>query len=295
MDPVVIEFGETRIFLSELQAEVDAWKVSRSLGVDPEQFVEGYVQRLKSLEEARKLGLHEDIGLRHQYENLLIGRLKQEQLKSRLDTLEITDAMIEANYQTNISAYTRLAQARVSLLFLPISEKMSDAQKSEIKQRLSEVPALVAELPEGARGFGALAMHYSEEPTSRFKGGDIGWLQAGKLNYRWPELVVEAAFQLEQVGDLSPIIEAEDGVYLLMKLDGRDSVVRPLNNLLRASIRGKLLKEARADLAQSIQSDWGSETPVEINKEALSLIDFNAVSDAPEMRSSELSSMLPSN
>jgi parvulin-like peptidyl-prolyl isomerase len=138
-------------------------------------------------------------------------------------------------------------------------------------------------------------MEYSEEATSRFKGGDIGWMQSGEMSYRWPSSVVQAAFALQSVGDVSPVIETEDGFYLLMKLDSRDTLVRPLDESLRASIRRKLFNQKRTELTQSIQAEWGVDTPVQVNKEALSQLNLKSTSVVPALSSSELSGMHYSN
>lgn len=295
VDPVVINFGEQSIRLSELQQELDAWQEQGAMSVSLDQFAIQYVERLKALEEARAIGLDQDIELRHQYENLLIGRLKKQQLQERLAALEISDQDIEVYYDSNIDSFTKEGQVRVALLYLSASDKLRQEQRLAIKERLEVVPTLIDQIPMEARGFGAYAMEYSEEATSRFKGGDIGWMQSGALTYRWPDSVVQAAFALQTVGDLSPVIEAEDGFYLLMKLDSRDTQVRPLDASLRASIHRKLFNQERTSLTKSIQAEWGMDTPVQLNEAALSQLNFKSTSEVSTQSSSELSGMHYSN
>jgi parvulin-like peptidyl-prolyl isomerase len=294
-DPVVIHFGDQLIRLSELQMELDAWTEQGAMSVSLDQFAVQYVERLKALAEARTLGLDQDVELRHQYENLLIGRLKQQQLQGQLAALEISDQDIEVYYDSNLDRYTKEGQVRVALLYLSASDKLDEERRLAIKERLEVVPSLIDEIPSEARGFGAYAMEYSEEATSRFKGGDIGWMQSGAISYRWPKSVVQAAFALQSVGNLSPVIEAVDGFYLLMMLDSRDTQVRPLDASLRTSIHRKLFNQERTNLTESIQAEWGMDTPVQVNETALSQLNFKSTSDVPAQSSKELSGMHYSN
>ena len=82
-------------------------------------------------------------------------------------------------------------------------------------------------------------MSYSEEKMTRFKGGDIGWLQVGKERYRWPDAVVESGFALSQVGQFSQVIETTGGYYLLKKL--RWSKILSIHLLGIASRLGEFL------------------------------------------------------
>jgi hypothetical protein len=97
------------------------------------------------------------------------------------------------------------------------------------------------------------------------------------------------------VGNLSHVIEAADGFYLLMMLDSRDTQVRPLDASLRTSIHRKLFNQERTNLTESIQAEWGMDTPVQVNETALSQLNFKSTSDVPAQSSKELSGMHYSN
>lgn len=270
-DPIAIEVGGRQVTLSELQAVADFMREQgRLAGDDSEQFVERFVDRAVALEKARQLGLDQDVELQLQWENLLIGRLKQADLQAQLDEEPINDEMVLAHYQANIDQYTKPAQVKLALLFL---EKKKGKEMAPLVEKLEAARLAALELPSDTKGFGALAMTYSEEATSRFKGGDIGWLQAGAMRYRWPQQVVDAGFALES-GQLSDVIETDEGVYLLKKIDARASQVRPLDESLRATLQRTLLKQQRAMLQAQVETDWAESVEVKRHDEVLSTINF---------------------
>lgn len=279
-DPVVIQVGGQNVRMSELQAQVDYWNShGSSMPTDKQEFLERYVERLAALEKARELGLDKDLELKHQWENLLIGRLHESILNEKLDSVTVSDEELQTYYENSIKDFSKSAQLRLAMLYLGSNSKMSDVQREALRMRLKEALEMASELPEGTRGFGELAMTYSEEATSRFKGGDVGWLQAGQERYRWPIEVVEAGFDLNEVGDLSSVIETKNGFYLLMKLDGREASVTPLDGRLKDILHTRLINQKRAEVTASVKSTWQQGVPVSFNDDILSKLDFSPPSD----------------
>lgn len=282
-DPVAIQVGKREVRLSELQAEVDFLQQKHNpAAASREAFLEPCVDRLVALEKARALGLEQDMDLRRQWENLLIGRLKASQVDATLAELTVTEDDVQAYYKRNIETYARPAQIQLALLFLKVSEHSDQAAREAVRLRMEEARAMAASLPAGTHGFGAEAMTYSEEATSRFKGGDVGWLQAGASAYRWPDAVVQAGFALKEKGAISEVIATDDGFYLLKKLDSREAAVRALEGRLRATLENALLKEKRSALEAQLKDSWKSESSTTLHEEVISKLKFQSAPDQPE-------------
>ncbi|HSP41686.1 MAG TPA: peptidylprolyl isomerase, partial [Luteolibacter sp.] len=243
-DPVAIEIGEREVRLSELQAEIDFLREKRSpSAANPDAFLAASIERRVALSKALELGLDRDPELRRQWENLLIGRLRETAIETQLRQAAVTDAEIEDYFRRHQNAYSSPARLHLALLFLSVPARADDTARAAVRERMEQARAIALELPDNTRGFGEHAMTYSEEATRRFKGGDIGWLEAGASAYRWPDEVVEAGFALQNTGDISEVIETPGGFYLLKKLDAREPTVRSLDGRLRATLVNALLKE----------------------------------------------------
>jgi hypothetical protein len=280
-DPVAIRVGDRDIRLSELQAQVDYSAATGSLvAANEEEFLERYLERQLHLHNAYAAGLDQDIEIRRQWENLLIGRLKKNALETQLASVSVTDEEVEAYYQANIESYTKPAQVHLALLFMEDSGKLSVEQQDALRLQLEQARQQVQELPEGTRGFGALAMKYSEEATSRFKGGDVGWLQASRPRYRWPDEVVATAFSLRENGAMSPVIETDSGVYVLMRIDARAEVVQTLEGRLIASVHNKILKAKRVDLTAQLKREWATSVAVALQNDVIAELKFPSQTDS---------------
>lgn len=274
-DPVAIQIGKREVKLSELQSEMDMLRNKRNpMAADLDTFLDSYVERQIALQKALELRLDEDSELRRQWENLLIGRVRQTEVEAKLQEVAVTDEEIREYYQRNLNAYSRAAQLNLALLYLSVPANADESTRAAIRKRMEEARELAKTLPENTRGFGAHAMTYSEEATSRFKGGDIGWLEAGASAYRWPQEVIKAGFALTANGDLSDVIQTADGYYLLKKLDSREAVVRSLDGRMRATLMDALLKEKRATIQTQIKESWQKSSNVTIHKEVVKNLNF---------------------
>lgn len=261
-----IQVGSQKIQLADLQADLDDLAKRRNpLAADASTFLPLSVERLTALERAHQVGLHHDRELRRQWENLLIGRLQEQELHQKLSAIKVTDAEIEEFYQQQQSDYTRPAQLQLALLYFPVSRQTNDETRKAIRTRLEKARTLAQELSPDVKGFGAMAMEYSEEPTSRFKGGDVGWLQVGSPS-RWPDEVLKAAFALDTVGGISDVIEASDGYYLLRKLDYREPAVQALDGRFRSSIANAIMAQKRETVTKELKKTWQDAHPAIINE-----------------------------
>jgi parvulin-like peptidyl-prolyl isomerase len=274
-EPVAIQVGAQKIHLAELQADLDDLSKRRNpIAADASKFIPATVDRLTALEQAHQLGLDKDRELRRQWENLLIGRLHEQELEKRLAELKVTDAEIEEFYQNKKATYSRPAQLQLALLHLAVTRHTDEAKRKEIRAKMENARALSRELPPEVTGFGALAMEYSEEATSRFKGGDVGWMQGGASGYRWPDEVIKAAFSLKAVGDISEVIEASDGFYLLRKIDFREPAVQPLEGRFRSSVANAVLAQKREALEKQLKKSWLDAHPATIDDKLIQQLHY---------------------
>jgi parvulin-like peptidyl-prolyl isomerase len=121
-----------------------------------------------------------------------------------------------------------------------------------------------------AGGFGALSIDYSDDQASRYRGGDIGWMDPGKLSSRYPRKVMELGDALEK-GKMSEVIEVEGGLYVVMKTDARDASVMSLQKV-EPALRQDLLQKKRCDLEAAYRKESTQWAEVSINREALASV-----------------------
>jgi hypothetical protein len=268
---VIARVGPREIRVERFQEEALRRGGLRSEGLDRKALLDEMIDYEVLLVQAMEAGLDQDPEVRRSYHHLLVGKLRQQMLQPRIDAVEVTDEEVDRYYQAHIDEYTRPARVRLALLHLETHPTMSDEKREATRARLSEARTKAEEIPPEVRGFGPLAIDYSEHQASRYKGGDIGWLSEGR-DYRWPEPVVSAGFALDQKGEVSDLIETDQGLYLVKLLDRRPAEVAPLEKVA-SRIRHKLLLEKRREVEKAFLVEKRAvTTPIKVYPEALASV-----------------------
>ena len=125
-----------------------------------------------------------------------------------------------------------------------------------------------------AGGFGQVAAQYSDDQVSRYRGGDIGWLDEGNFSYRWPKAVLEAGYALEK-GAHSPVIETDSGLFVVMKTDSRDESSSSFEEV-KSSLRRELLAKKRAEIEAAFLKETREITGAEIHTDVLATVNVPA-------------------
>ena len=166
--------------------------------------------------------------------------------KALAGNVTVTDDEIAKYFADHTADYTDPAGYRSRQIFLRLPK--SDAP--EYAAALSKANALMGEIQKKlADGvdFGELAKQYSEEPTTKGQGGDMGFLPKGIL----PEAVDTAAFALNP-GQVSAPVQTMYGLHLIKLEDKQDARPKSLDDV-RADVREKLVVDKAQEVATRLQ------------------------------------------
>lgn len=142
------------------------------------------------------------------------------------------------------SFYNRIPQD--SLPFIPTSVEteivtiepaIAQEEIDDIKRRLREYSESIIS---GQREFSTLARLYSEDPESARRGGELGFTGRAQLV---PEFAT-AAFELNEPGKLSRIVESEYGFHLIQLIEKRGDRINVRHILLKPKVSKSELEEA---------------------------------------------------
>jgi peptidyl-prolyl cis-trans isomerase D len=170
---------------------------------------------------------------------------------------QISDAELKAQYQQNIQQYEVPNRVHAEHILLMTVGK-TDAEIEEIHQKAEDV------LKQAKKGtnFEELAKKYSEDPGSKDKGGDLGWLMQGQTV---PEFE-KTAFGLEK-GKISDLVKTQYGFHIIKVLDKETAHTKPFEEV-KDSIRTPLLL-TKSDKLASDEADQLSATIRRSNKVSL--------------------------
>lgn len=165
-----------------------------------------------------------------------------DQIKIR-QGVQISDEELQAKYKQDIQQYqvpTRVHAQHV--LFMTVGK--TDAEVDEIRKKAEDV---LKQAKKGAK-FDELAKKYSEDPGSKDKGGDLGWLLQGQTV---PEFE-KVAFS-EPVGSISDLVKTQYGFHIIKVLEKETAHTKSFDEV-KDSIRAPLML-AKADAEASKVAD----------------------------------------
>jgi len=160
----------------------------------------------------------------------------------------VTDDELKTIYQQNIEQYQIPNRVHAEhILFTTVGK--TDAEVTEIKKKGEDI---LAQARKGAN-FEDLARKYSDDPGSKAKGGDLGWLLQGQTV---PEFQ-QAAFSLPK-GQISDLVKTQYGFHIIKVLDKETAHTQPLEEV-KDSIRPALLNNKVDQTENSIADKMSSQ------------------------------------
>ena len=173
------------------------------------------------------------------------GLLDLNQLKQNTP---VTDDELKAIYQQNIQQYEVPDRVHAEHILLTTVGK-TDAEVAEVKKQAEDI---LAQARKKGANFEELAKKYSEDPGSKTKGGDLGWLVHGQTV---PEFD-KAAFSTPK-GEISDLVRTQYGFHIIKVLDKENAHTKPFDEV-KDSIRTPYLlqkvDQEAADIADQMSS-----------------------------------------
>ncbi|MDT8437622.1 MAG: peptidyl-prolyl cis-trans isomerase [Wenzhouxiangellaceae bacterium] len=228
-------------------------------------------------------GLDQQPEVRRSLDQILINRVVQDDLRPRQQAIEIDPAAIEAFYDGHADEYTIPARRRVAMLFFELGQNASEETRQQVMARAQQARTEAVALESPVRDFGALARTHSDHQASRYRGGVLGWIGDGDPSrYSYPEVVIATARRLTEPGQISDVVQGENGLYLVRLVDNEPQRDRSLDELA-SGIRQRLLRERHVEVEQEFQREMLAAVEIEIRDNALA----DVTPPGPERRQPE--------
>ncbi|HEX2465958.1 MAG TPA: peptidyl-prolyl cis-trans isomerase [Thermoanaerobaculia bacterium] len=164
-------------------------------------------------------------------------------------TIQLEEAELRAYYDSNIAEFTDEQQVRARHILLtadgPEAVAAGKARIEDLKRRIA-----------AGEDFAALARQYSQDETTKDRGGELGFFGRGRYN---PQLE-EAAFA-GKPGDLVGPIESDllnqTGLDLIQIMDRREGGVADFESV-RPRIQSRLLNDRSQAAAENVAKELGN-------------------------------------
>jgi peptidyl-prolyl cis-trans isomerase C len=265
---VVARVDGKPITLSEVQQRIDALDpYSRARYSSPEQrkkFLENLVRFEVLAREAEKRGYDRDPDVQRALKNQMIQVFLRKELDDKLKAEPITDADVARYYHEHEAQFRQPEQVRVSQILVAdrvLAERLVTQARNEQKYDKSD------------RSFRSLVEKYSLDQDSKPLGGDLTFFD--RQTSQLPRAIVDAAFALKEVGDISPPVASDKGFHVLKLTQRRPAFTRPLEGVA-AEIKRLILRDRRAMKQEQMVAEMRQKLKVEIYEDQLAKVSVEA-------------------
>lgn len=155
--------------------------------------------------------------------------------------VHVSDDQLKAQYQQNIAQYEVPNRVHVEHILLSTVGKTS-AEVDEIRQKAEDI---LKQVKKGGN-FADLAKKYSEDPGSKDKGGDLGWIIQGQTV---PEFE-KTAFTLEK-GQVSDLVKTQFGFHIIKVLEKEQAHTKPFDEVKDTLRAPMVLSQADKDASDT--------------------------------------------
>lgn len=163
-------------------------------------------------------------------------------------SVSVTDDELKAIYQQNIQQYEVPDRVHAEHILLTTVGK-TDAEVAEVKKQADDI---LAQARKKGANFEDLAKKYSQDPGSKDKGGDLGWLVHGQTV---PEFD-KAVFSTPK-GDISDLVKTQYGFHIIKVLDKETAHTKPFDEV-KESLRGPYVLQKADQQSNSIADQMSS-------------------------------------
>ena len=171
-----------------------------------------------------------------------------QEVQSKLfDKLKVTPAEVRAFFSRIPQDSLPYIETTVEVEIVTIQPIVSLAEIDNIKERLRDYSEQVTS---GKRQFSTIARMYSQDPGSKDRGGELGFLGKGMLDSEFAAV----AFDLNDPKRVSRIVQSEFGYHIIQLIEKRGDRINVRHILLKPEISTEELTAATQKL-DSIRND----------------------------------------
>jgi hypothetical protein len=252
---VVAEVEGTTITVEALQAELARRFRSGPVHGSPEQVRDAVLDDMVRFEvlfaRAAAAGLDRDPDLVQRFRRAVVARFEERSGLTSETNVTPTAEEVANHHRTHADEFREPEKVRLATIFWNVSPKATEEKKAEVRRRAEAVRAEAASTNASAPAFTELVRRHSDDTTTRYTGGDLGWFTRGETNCGFPPELLDAGFALNSPGDLSALVPTADGLYLLQLRERRAATITPLER-----VRDRIAWQLRKERTQQRERDF---------------------------------------
>jgi peptidyl-prolyl cis-trans isomerase C len=250
VDDVTITVGE---FESRLDRQSPYIRARYTSLEQKKEFLDAMIKLEILAKEAARRGYDKDPEVVMAMKQVMIQKLMKDQFDTTVTPDSITDAEMKAYYDAHQADYVKPEEVRASAIIVK-----SKAQADRVAAEAA------GDAGKTNKGFRDLVEKYSQDPDTKLRSGDLRYLSQAVVDPSIPKPVVDAAFNLIKIGDVSGVVDAGNGTFYVLKATGRRRAMVKTFDDAKAQIRNKLYHDKRTDSQKLFIEDLRAKAQIQV-------------------------------
>jgi peptidyl-prolyl cis-trans isomerase C len=269
IDDVTITLGDFQERLNRQSPYIRARYTSLE---KKKEFLNTQIQFEILAKEAYRRGLDKDPEVVRTMKQVMIQKLTREEFDAKITADSISDDDMHKYYDANVAEYVRPEEVRVSAIVLK-----NRAQADRVLLEAKGEPGKTN------KGFRDLVAKYSADEESKLRGGDLRYLDAKSADA--PAPVVKAALLLFTTGEVSGVVDGNNGSYYILKQTGRRKASTKSFDDAKPQIRNKLFRDKRATAQKDFVDNLRAAAKITIDDANLAKVRIETQTTGDDTRS----------
>lgn len=266
-EEVLARVGDAVISVADFERQLQTRRGAGLLKVDAEELLKEMVEREVLVQKALLEGLRDDPDVKELMRDVLISKYRERHLDGLLEkAAEVSPEEVRKAYEQEKEKLMRPERVRLALLRLSAADAAEqEAQGQRLRAAVEKAGQESASVLEG---FGPLSVEYSEDQESRYRGGEIGWVEQERYPQRLGREVIDAGFALKEPGQISDVIPVAGGVFVVRLLERQSASAMSLEQA-GSVLKQRLIQQKQEEIRAEFQEALRRGLTVEVNSERL--------------------------
>jgi peptidyl-prolyl cis-trans isomerase C len=250
IDDVTITLGEFQERINRQSPYIRARYTSLEQKKD---FLDSLIKFEVLAKEAARRGIDKDPEVVRTMKQVMIQKLMRDEFDTKVTADTVTDDEMKKYYDANVAEYVKPEEVRASAIIL---KNKAQADRVLLEAR--------GDAGKTNKGFRDLVTKYSADEETKLRGGDLRYFD--NTTKEVPAPVVRAGFALANTGDVSPVIDAGNGSFYILKQTGRRRSMTKTFDDAKPQIRNKLFRDKRLQSQKDFVDGLRANAKIEINE-----------------------------
>ena len=264
IDDVTITLGEFQERINRQSPYIRARYTSLE---QKKEFLDSLIRFEILAKEAYRRGLDKDPEVVRTMKQVMIQKLMRDEFDTKVTADNVSDDEMKKYYDANVADYVKPEEVRASAIIIK-NKAQADRVLLEAKGDAGKTN----------KGFRDLVGKYSQDEETKLRGGDLRYFDASSKDL--PAPVVKAAFTLINTGDVSPVVDAGNGTFYILKQTGRRKAMTKSFDEAKAQIRNKLFREKRLQAQKDFVDNLKAKAKIDIDEANLAKVRIDTSSAA---------------